>query len=71
MKNYYEAYDERYKAVHEKNLRCMGYESSPIVSEGNPAGGVMVLSSEAVSPDETAKKLVNTGAMFLSSQMQV
>ena len=33
MKNYYEAYDERYKAVHEKNLRCMGYESSPIVAE--------------------------------------
>ena len=44
---------------------------APILSEGNPAGGVMVLDSRAVSPDETAKKLVNTGAMFLSSQMQV
>ena len=33
MKKYYEAYDERYKAVHEKNLRCMGYECSAIVTE--------------------------------------
>ena len=44
---------------------------APIVSEGNPVGGVMILSSDNTSPDETAKKLVNTGAMFLSSQMQV
>ena len=33
MKRYYEAYDERYKAVHEKNLRCMGYSHSEIVLE--------------------------------------
>ena len=33
MKKYYEAYDERYKAVHEKNLRCMGYECSDILTE--------------------------------------
>ena len=33
MRKYYEAYDERYKAVHKKNLRWMGYESSPIVAE--------------------------------------
>lgn len=33
MKKYYEAYDERYKTVHEKNLRCMGYECSAIVAE--------------------------------------
>ena len=33
MKKYYEAYDERYKAVHEKNLRCMGYTHSEIVTE--------------------------------------
>ena len=33
MRKYYEAYDERYKAVHKKNLRWMGYESSPIVTE--------------------------------------
>ena len=32
MKKYYEAYNERYKAVHEKNLRCMGYERSEIVA---------------------------------------
>ena len=33
MRKYYEAYDERYKAAHQKNLRWMGYESSPIVGE--------------------------------------
>lgn len=33
MRKYYEAYDERYKAVHQKNLRWMGEESSPIVTE--------------------------------------
>lgn len=31
MKKYYEAYDERYKAVHQKNLRWMGYSPSDIV----------------------------------------
>lgn len=33
MKKYYEAYDQRYETVHEKNLRCMGYASSSIVTE--------------------------------------
>ena len=33
MRKYYEAYDERYKAAHQKKLRWMGYESSPIVAE--------------------------------------
>lgn len=33
MRKYYEAYDERYKAVHQKNLRWVGEESSPIVTE--------------------------------------
>lgn len=33
MKKYYEAYDERYKAVHQKNLRRLGYEKSDIVTE--------------------------------------
>ena len=33
MKKYYEAYDERYKAVHQKNLRWMGYAPSDIVFE--------------------------------------
>ena len=31
MRKYYEAYDERYKAVHKKNLRWMGYSPSDIV----------------------------------------
>lgn len=33
MKKYYEAYDERYKAVHQKKLRWMGYAPSDIVFE--------------------------------------
>lgn len=44
---------------------------SPIVSEGNVVGAVMALSDSPVPPDETAKKLINTGALFLSSQMQI
>lgn len=45
---------------------------TPIVSEGNVVGGVMSLSkNEIETPDEIAKKLINTGAMFLSSQMQI
>lgn len=32
-KKYYEAYNERYKAAHEKNLCWLGKEPSPIVSE--------------------------------------
>ena len=44
---------------------------SPIVSEGNVVGAVMSLSDSPVPPDETAKKLINTGALFLSSQMKI
>ncbi len=44
---------------------------SPIVSEGNVVGAVMSLAKDSAVPDETAKKLINTGAMFLSSQMQI
>ena len=44
---------------------------SPIVSEGNVVGAVMALSNSPAPPDETAKKLINTGALFLSSQMQI
>lgn len=44
---------------------------SPIVSEGNVVGAVMALSDSPAPPDETAKKLINTGALFLSSQMQI
>lgn len=44
---------------------------SPIVSEGNVVGAVMSLSDSPAPPDETAKKLINTGALFLSSQMQI
>ncbi len=32
-RKYYQAYEDRYQAAHEKNLRCMGYEPSSIVAE--------------------------------------
>jgi len=32
-RKYYEAYDERYKTVHEKGIRWFGDKGSPIVSE--------------------------------------
>ena len=44
MRKYYEAYDERYKAVHKKNLRWMGYESSPIVTEIIQKYGISMVS---------------------------
>ena len=33
MRKYYEAYDERYKTIHEKGYRWMGEENTPIVFE--------------------------------------
>ena len=56
--------------VTEKGQEVVTY-LAPIVSEGSPVGGVMVLAKDTVSPDELTRKLINTGAMFLSSQMQV
>lgn len=45
---------------------------SPIVSEGSVIGAVMSLrSTEKQMPDETEKKLINTGALFLSKQMEI
>ena len=45
---------------------------SPIVAEGNVIGAVMSLQKqEGTKPDEAEKKLISTGAMFLSSQMEV
>ncbi|HAN20305.1 MAG: stage V sporulation protein T [Clostridiales bacterium GWF2_36_10] len=45
---------------------------SPIISEGSVVGAVMALkSSEKPLSDETDKKLINTGALFLSKQLEV
>lgn len=44
---------------------------APIVSDGNVVGAVMSLSKTPEVPDETAKKLIHTAAVFLSSQMQI
>lgn len=39
-RKYYEAYDERYKAVHEKSIRWFGDDPSPIVAETMQKYGV-------------------------------
>lgn len=45
---------------------------SPIVAEGNVIGAVMSLQKEnGSSPDDAEKKLISTGAMFLSSQLEL
>jgi hypothetical protein len=44
---------------------------TPIVSEGSVIGAIMSLKSdEKPVPDETEKKLINTGALFLSKQLR-
>ncbi len=45
---------------------------SPIMNDGSVIGAVMSLKRESVeSPDESEKSLVNTGAYFISSQMDI
>lgn len=45
---------------------------SPIVAEGNVIGAVMSLQKQSgAAPDDAEKKLISTGAMFLSTQMEV
>ena len=45
---------------------------SPIVAEGNVIGAVMSLQKQnGAVPDDAEKKLISTGAMFLSTQMEV
>ena len=49
MRKYYEAYDERYKAVHKKNLRCLGYAPSDIVFE--------IIKKYGISADDTVLEI--------------
>ena len=49
MRKYYEAYDERYKAVHKKNLRWMGYAPSDIVFE--------IIKKYGISADDTVLEI--------------
>lgn len=45
---------------------------TPIISEGSVIGAVISLrNDDKEAPDETEKKLINTGAMFLSKQMEI
>jgi AbrB family transcriptional regulator (stage V sporulation protein T) len=41
---------------------------SPIVSEGNVIGAVMSIKESGKSPDGSEKKLIDTGAYFMSTQ---
>ena len=44
---------------------------SPIVSEGNVIGAVMSIKESGKSPDGSEKKLIDTGAYFMSSQTEI
>ena len=44
---------------------------SPIVSEGSVIGAVMSLKQEGRTPDGSEKKLIDTGAYFISSQTEI
>lgn len=45
---------------------------TPIISEGSVIGAIMSLKSDDKPvPDETEKKLINTGALFLSKQLEI
>jgi AbrB family transcriptional regulator (stage V sporulation protein T) len=44
---------------------------SPIISDGDVIGGIMLLAREGRSPDESERKMINTGALFLSKQLEV
>ena len=45
---------------------------SPIVADGSVVGGVMsIMQDDSSVPDETEKKLISTGALFLSKQLEV
>lgn len=58
-------------AVTENGLSQVSF-MSPIVAEGNVIGAVMSLrKQDGKQPDDAEKKLISTGAMFLSSQMEV
>ena len=44
---------------------------SPIVNEGSVIGAVMSLKRDGLAPDGSEKKLIDTGAYFISSQTNV
>ncbi len=44
---------------------------SPIVSEGNVIGAVMSIKESGKSPDGSEKKLIDTGAYFMSTQTTI
>ncbi len=44
---------------------------SPIISDGDVIGGIMLLAREGYMPDESERKMINTGALFLSKQLEL
>lgn len=44
---------------------------SPIISDGDVIGGIMLLEREGFLPDESERKMINTGALFLSKQLEI
>ncbi|MDD4124128.1 MAG: stage V sporulation T C-terminal domain-containing protein [Eubacteriales bacterium] len=44
---------------------------TPIISDGDVIGGIMLLAREGCTPDESERKMINTGALFLSKQLEL
>ena len=44
---------------------------TPIIAEGDVIGGIMLLAREGFIPDESERKMINTGALFLSKQLEL
>ncbi len=66
----YSAVGDSALEVTENGLGTVSF-MSPIVAEGNVIGAVMSLQKQkGAAPDDAEKKLISTGAMFLSTQME-
>ena len=66
----YSASGENGLEVTENGLGTVSF-MSPIVAEGNVIGAVMSIKQNGKTPDGSEKKLIDTGAYFMSSQTEI
>ncbi|MGI6715683.1 MAG: stage V sporulation T C-terminal domain-containing protein [Eubacteriales bacterium] len=44
---------------------------TPIISDGDVIGGIMLLARDGYVPDDSERKMINAGALFLSKQLEL
>ncbi len=66
----YSSADKKHDIAVTENGGAVSY-LSPILSEGSVIGAVMSLKQEGKAPDGSEKKLIDTGAYFMSSQTEI